>query len=70
MSEHKQCEGWRRYGGAFTMGPPKWDRCGENAIVILRVESNSEEKDVLACLKCWKEAEKSGGMSILSVKPL
>jgi hypothetical protein len=63
-----QCEGWRRYGGAFSLGPTKWKQCTENAIVMLTVKQEKEE-ELPACNMCWKEAiEKE--IKILKVIPL
>lgn len=51
-----QCEGYRRYGGAFTLGPVKWVQCEENATVTLTAVQNSEVKKLQICIACWKEA--------------
>ncbi len=41
MSDKKskpvRCEGWRRYGGAFTLGSPRWEQCGNDATVMLEI---------------------------------
>jgi len=50
-----QCEGWRRYGGVFSFGSPRWEQCKNDAIVILEVEQEKIEK-LPSCLDCWKEA--------------
>lgn len=44
----RPCCGKRRYGGAFTMGPPQWVPCEEAAQVELTVDG--EQFD--ACLVC------------------
>ncbi len=63
-----QCEGRRRYGGAFSFGPPVWKQCENEAIVMLTVKQ--EKVDTLpACLKCWNEAVEKG-IHIMDVKPL
>jgi hypothetical protein len=31
-----RCEGWRRYGGAFTLGPVHWEQCEAQGIVRLK----------------------------------
>lgn len=59
-----RCEGWRRYGGAFTLGPVKWVRCEEDAIVVLEVQQGEVQK-IPSCVKCWNEA-KENGIKILS----
>jgi hypothetical protein len=56
-----QCEGYRRTGGAFTIGPVKWEQCPNDAVVKLTVlqDPNDEDSETAvfpACLKCWKEA--------------
>ncbi len=63
-----RCEGWRRYGGAFTFGPVKWAQCDNNAIVVLRVEQEKIE-ELPACAECWQEAL-DNKMEILEVKPI
>lgn len=50
-----RCEGWRRYGGAFSFGPPVWRQCENEAIVVLTVEQEKIE-ELPACLECWNEA--------------
>ena len=56
MSEQKQCEGFRRHGGAFTMGPVKWEQCTEKATVLLTVKQAGDTKTFPACNTCWNEA--------------
>lgn len=63
-----QCEGWRRKGGAFTMGPPEWSRCENDAIVMLTVTQESTQK-MPACDACWREAIERG-IKIELVHPL
>jgi len=63
-----QCEGWRRYGGAFTLGPVKWEQCKADAIVMLTVEQEKIE-DLPTCLECWNEG-KTSGLKIISAEPL
>jgi hypothetical protein len=59
-----QCEGYRRTGGAFTIGPVKWEQCPEDAVVILTVEQEGKTQDFPACLKCWKETLENDQISI------
>lgn len=63
-----RCEGWRRYGGAFTLGPVKWEQCKEDAIVMLKVKQEKTE-ELPACLHCWNEG-KEKGITILSAEPI
>lgn len=50
-----RCEGWRRYGGAFSLGPVKWEQCKEDAIVMLTVVQDGKTEKLPACKTCWKE---------------
>ena len=63
-----RCEGWRRYGGAFTLGPVKWEQCKNEAVVILTVKQE-EIEDLPACLDCWNEAI-DRRIKIISSKPI
>ena len=63
-----QCEGWRRNGGAFTLGPITWKQCENEAIVMLTVKQEKVE-DLPSCMECWLEAiEKNIG--IIKAVPL
>lgn len=56
-----RCEGWRRRGGAFTMGGlPKWTQCGNDAIVSIEATQDNKTKSWPACMICWKEAIEYG----------
>ncbi len=63
-----RCEGYRRYGGAFSLGPSQWRQCEDDAIVILTVVQEKEER-LPACLVCWNESRLSG-IKIKSVAPI
>ncbi len=66
-----RCEGWRRYGGAFSFGPAKWEQCESDAIVNLTVrQADSEEEVQPACKACWIEAVGNAGIEILKAEPL
>jgi len=66
-----RCEGRRRYGGAFLLGPPRWVQCEEDATVKLRLVQNDEpEAEMYACATCWKEAKEHPEIEILEVLPL
>lgn len=51
-----QCEGWRRRGGAFTLGPVEWKQCANDVVVVLMVLQDGETQSVPACTECWHEA--------------
>ena len=53
-----RCEGYRRHGGIFTLGPVKWVQCEEEAVVRLEVKQKEDDGTTVfpACLTCWKEA--------------
>lgn len=63
-----RCEGWRRHGGVFTLGPVRWTQCEKDAVVILRVKQEKISKQP-ACLGCWNEGVERG-IKILSAKPI
>ena len=63
-----RCEGWRRRGGVFTLGPVKWSQCENDAIVALRVKQETEQ-ELPSCMKCWREAVERG-IDILKSHPL
>ena len=71
MTEEKpQCEGWRRYGGAFTLGPVLWKRCKRPGEVILTFKDESgKTKSLPACKVCWDECI-SNKVTILEVLPI
>ena len=62
----KQCKGFRRFGGAFTMGAPTWVQCEETGIVMLKIEG---EDKMPACEKCWIETIETG-IKIEEVLPM
>lgn len=51
----KRCEGWRRHGGAFSLGPVSWHQCENNATVMLTVKQNDETQTLPSCQTCWAE---------------
>jgi len=55
-----RCEGYRRYGGAFTLGPVKWEQCKNDAIAIIECSQDGETKEFPACTECWNEAIEKG----------
>jgi hypothetical protein len=64
-----RCEVWRRYGGAFTFGPVRWEQCKNDAIVSLTVQQDGQPKTCPVCMKCWREAI-SNEIEIKNVVPL
>ena len=50
-----KCEGYRRYGGAFTLGPVRWEQCKSKATVKLTFLEDGKYKTLPACNECWKE---------------
>ena len=51
-----ECGGERRYGGVFTFGPVKWEKCKNKPIVIIQIQhKNKQTENIPACLECWKE---------------
>lgn len=65
-----RCEGYRRYGGAFTFGPVRWERCKEDAVVLLTMTQEGKESKLPSCLRCWKEARDYPGIVIKAVDTL
>jgi len=64
-----RCEGWRRYGGAFTFGSVTWKQCENDAIVNLTVIQERKKETLPACLDCWNECiEKK--IKIVKVVPI
>lgn len=50
-----RCEGWRKHGGAFALGPIEWLQCENEAIVRLTVTQEGKTEDLPACNVCWHE---------------
>jgi hypothetical protein len=63
------CEGYRRYGGAFTLGPVRWEQCDSPAEVSITVQQGSVTKTFPCCTVCWQEAI-NNTMTILNCVPL
>ena len=62
-------EGWRRRGGAFTLGPVIWEQCENSSIVLLEVTQDNKIEKLPACKKCWLETIKKN-IEIKSCIPL
>lgn len=63
-----RCEGYRRYGGAFSMTKPRWEQCKNDAVVTLTVKQ-AEVEEMPACMECWNEA-KEHNIEIISAEPI
>jgi len=64
-----RCEGYRRYGGAFTLGPVKWEQCKENATVMITIEQDGKVSDFPACNTCGEEGRQKG-LKQIAAKPI
>lgn len=64
------CEGYRRYGGAFSFGPVKWVACEEKAIVRILVVQDGVEKGYNGCLQCWNECIASKAITVIRAIPI
>lgn len=64
------CEGYRRYGGAFTLGPVRWEPCTEPAVVKLRLTQDGKAKVCYACKVCWDECKSTPGITIFVAEPI
>jgi hypothetical protein len=62
---NQQCEGWTRHGGAFTIGPPRWERCRNESTWLLTATQNGETRHFPVCDECREEA-KLRGITIVS----
>lgn len=64
-----QCGGQRRYGGAFTLGPVRWEACKETPVVMLTIEQDGKTDTLPACMRCWTECVENG-INITKAVPL
>ena len=64
-----RCEGYRRYGGAFTFGPVIWRQCENEALVVLETDQDGETQQFPACAICWNESLEAG-ILIISARPI
>ena len=62
-----RCEGWRRYGGAFSIGLPEWRQCDNDGIALIKTTNN--DKPLPCCNICWNEIKKNE-IIIESVEPI
>lgn len=66
-----RCEGYRRNGGAFSLGPVTWLQCENEATVTLKIVQDEKTEEFPACKTCWNECiENSDKIEIKEVKPL
>ncbi len=66
-----QCQGFRRYGGAFTLGPVNWVQCTNIAVVNLTFTQSDEPETTLpACMTCWEEALVNEQIQIIRAAPI
>jgi hypothetical protein len=65
-----RCEGFRRHGGAFSLGPVTWEQCCETATVLLTVTQDGETQTLPACPTCWEEARNTKGITVTDAKPI
>lgn len=66
-----QCEGMRRFGGAFSLGPVQWKQCENEATVMLTVKQKGEKVgEFPACPTCWQECLGTEGMTVKKARPL
>lgn len=69
MSEDTRCQGFRRHGGALTFGPPVWEQCENEGVVMLTVLQDGEKETLPACNECWQECI-DRGVKIEKVAPI
>ncbi len=65
-----RCEGFRRYGGAFSLGPVTWEQCRETATVMLTIREKKHRGTFPACQTCWNEALSTAGIVVTDAKPI
>ncbi len=65
-----QCEGYRRRGGAFTLGIPQWEQCTSDATVTLDMEQNGQRIKLPSCPVCWEEARNHPQIKIIEATPI
>lgn len=65
-----RCEGWRRYGGAFTLGPVHWEQCKEEATVILNLKQKGKVQELPSCSTCWAEAMHHPEIRVIDAIPI
>ncbi len=66
-----KCYGWRRTGGAFTLGLPTWKQCDRKPVVDLTVKQGKEERITLpSCLVCWEECMINPDIKVIKAEPI
>lgn len=70
LSPRVQCEGYRRYGGAFCLGPVTWERCKLDATRILEVKQGGKGLSKFpVCEECLQECLRTEGIEVVSITP-
>lgn len=65
-----RCEGYRRHGGAFTLGPVRWAQCINSATMRLRIQQPSGSTvELPACPVCLQECRENK-LTILDILPV
>jgi len=64
-----KCQGWRRYGGAFSLGPVRWEQCDRKPVAMLKVRQDGKDKWLAACPECWTECIENE-ITILEATPI
>lgn len=56
-----RCEGYIRHGGAFSLGPIRWEQCKRRAIVNLEFREKGKRhlKMLPACAGCWRRVREA-----------
>ncbi len=62
-----KCEGWRKEGGAFSLGPVTWEQCKNDATVMIKLQQEGEVSTLPGCQKCWKECIANKEIKVVSV---
>lgn len=66
-----RCEGMRRHGSAFSLGPVRWEQCKEEATVrLLLLQKDGEVEKLPACPKCWQECIDTLGIEVQGAEPI
>src|ERR1700749_4394239 len=64
-----RCEGWRRRGGVFTLGPVVWEQCDQRGLVRITFIDNGKNRTLPACARCWNECIETG-LEIIKTVPI
>lgn len=64
-----RCEGYRRHGGVFSLGPVTWSQCTGASVVMLTIRKEGEAVTLPACQRCWDECIE-GRIRIIKARPI